>query len=73
MASSLSTSIDAALAYARAAVGHSTAARLLRAAAFSDEIEDDRELGPQVAAALVRAVEQRSGDDPSIWRQGRPY
>ena len=68
MASSLNTSIDAALAYARAAVGHSTAARLLRAAAFAEGIEDDRDLGPQVAAALVRAVEQRTDCHVSEWR-----
>jgi hypothetical protein len=73
MASCLNTSIDAALAYARATVGHATAARLLRAAAFADEIEDDRDPGPQVAAALVRAVEQRTECDAALWRQDTRY
>lgn len=68
MASCMTTSIDAALAYARATVGHSMAARLLRAAAFAEEIEDDRDPGPQVAAALFRAVEARTQADPTIWR-----
>lgn len=72
MASCLNTSIDAALAYARAAVGHSTAARMLRAATFSEEIEDDRDLGPQVAAALLRAVDQRT-DCGDTWRQASRY
>lgn len=73
MASCMSTSIDAALAYARATVGHAMAARLLRAAAFAEEIQDDRDPGPQVAAALVRAVEQRTACDAAVWRQGSRY
>jgi hypothetical protein len=67
MASCLNTSIDAALAYARATVGHSMAARLLRAATFAEDIEDDRDPGPQVAAALLRAVEQRTHVDAAFW------
>lgn len=59
MAACLNTSIDAALAYARAVVGHAGAARLLRAAAFSEGIDDDRELGPQIATALLNAVDSR--------------
>lgn len=58
MASCLNTSIDAALAYARSAVGHAGAAQLLRAAIFDDGIEEDRELAPQLAVAMVRALER---------------
>jgi hypothetical protein len=56
MASNPTTSIDAALDYARVAVGDKKAAELLRAAAFDDTIRDERTLRPQLASALVRAV-----------------
>lgn len=58
MASSRTTSIDAALDYALDTVGHKKAAELLRAAAFSEAIRDERTLRPQLAAALVRAVDR---------------
>jgi len=58
MANSPTTSIDAALDYAMAAVGHKKAAELLRAAAFAESIRDERTLRPQLANALVRAVER---------------
>ena len=58
MASSPTTSIDAALDYARQTVGDKKAAELLRAAAFADTIRDERTLRPQLANALVRAVQR---------------
>lgn len=60
MANSRTTSIDAALDYALDTVGHKKAAELLRAAAFSDGIRDERALRPQLAAALVRAVDRQA-------------
>ena len=53
-----STSIDAALDYARDAVGDKKAAELLRAATFAESIREGRTLRPQVAHALVRAVDR---------------
>jgi len=58
MAVSPTTSLDAALNYATNRVGHKKAAELLRAAAFDDTIRDERTLRPQLASALVRAVER---------------
>lgn len=58
MPSNPTTSIDAALDYAMAAVGHKKAAELLRAAAFAESIRDERTLRPQLANALVRAVDR---------------
>lgn len=52
------TSIDAALEYAREAVGEKKAAALLRAATFAGTIREGRTLRPQVANALVRAVDR---------------
>ena len=52
------TSIDAALDYARDAVGAKKAAELLRAATFAGTIREGRTLRPQVANALVRAVDR---------------
>jgi hypothetical protein len=48
--------VDAALARAIEAVGPRRAALLLRAAAFSDGIDDSRPLRPQLAKALLHAV-----------------
>ena len=56
------TSIDAALEYARQTVGDQKAARLLRAAAFAESIRDERNLRPQVASALFRAVQREIED-----------
>ena len=58
MPSNPTTSIDAALDYARDAVGAKKAAELLRAATFSESIREERTLRPQVANALVRAVDR---------------
>lgn len=52
------TSLDAALTYATDTVGHKKAAELLRAAAFAETIRDERTLRPQLASALVKAVER---------------
>ena len=62
MASSPTTSIDAALDFAMETVGHKKAAELLRAAAFAETIRDERTLRPQLANALVRAVERYQSD-----------
>jgi hypothetical protein len=50
------TSVDVALQQAIQAVGPKQAARLLRAAAFADSIDDSRPLRPQLAKALLHAV-----------------
>ena len=53
----LMNSVDLALAYAAERCGHRKAAALLRKAAFSPGIEDWKSLRPQLAKALVRAVD----------------
>ncbi len=58
MSSNPTTSIDAALDYASDAVGAKKAAELLRAATFAESIREGRTLRPQVANALVRAVDR---------------
>lgn len=55
------TSVDAALEQAIEAVGPKRAATLLRAAAFSDGIDDSRPLRPQLAKALLHAVAKHGG------------
>ena len=53
----LLNSVDRALAYAADRCGHRKAAALLRQAAFATGIEDWKSLRPQLAKALVRAVD----------------
>jgi hypothetical protein len=63
MASRSNASLDEALSYALAAVGHKKTARLVRAVIFSDGIEDGKQLAPQLAVAIKQAVDrQLSGD-----------
>lgn len=68
------TSVDAALERAIDAVGLRRAAVLLRAAAFSDGIDDSRPLRPQLAKALLQAVaedeEGRAGQPPRVLDNG---
>ena len=62
----ISGSVDAALKYALDTLGHRGTAKVLRAAAFSEGIEDAKNLRPQLASAILKAVERhhasRSGD-----------
>lgn len=59
------TSVDAALKYALDTVGHRGTAKILRAAAFSEGIEDAKNLRPQLANAILKAVERHhAAQDP---------
>lgn len=54
------TSVDAALKYALDTLGHRGTAKILRAAAFSEGIEDAKNLRPQLASAILEAVERHA-------------
>ena len=56
------TSVDAALEQAISMVGHKRAASILRAATFSDGIDDSRPIRPQLAKAILQATEQSEKD-----------
>ncbi len=60
MASRSVASLDEALNYALTTVGHRKTAQLVRAAIFSDRIEDGKQLAPQLASALRQAVDREA-------------
>lgn len=64
LSENLLNSVDLALAYAADRCGHRKAAALLRKAAFSSGIEDWKPLRPQLAKALVRAVDASAEAQP---------
>lgn len=56
------TSVDAALDQAISMVGHKRAASILRAATFSDGIDDSRPIRPQLAKEILNATERARKD-----------
>lgn len=61
MASKITPSLDEAIDYALVHVGNKKTAQLVRACIFSDGIDDQHSLAPQLASALMHAVERQVG------------